>query len=64
MDAKTRLILLRLDAMERELQEIKRLLSPPTGREVKSLRGILGPVEFTDADFEEAKRSWSRHENI
>ena len=50
-------ILDRLETIEAEIAELKTQLSPRPTRTVKSLKGILGPVDFSEEDFEEAKRS-------
>jgi hypothetical protein len=55
-------VLARIDAMERELNEFRRRVLDPEAviRARASLYGILGDVEFSDAEIEDAKRSLLR----
>ncbi len=47
----------RVRAIEREVKELKKLVSGKPPRAAKSLFGILKGLEVTDEDIEEAKRS-------
>jgi hypothetical protein len=53
----------RLEHIEQELKQLRRLLSPPRGqrRKLLSLEGILKGVNFSEEDIERAKRSLSKH---
>ena len=47
----------RVRALEREVKDLKRLVSGKPPRAGKSLYGILKGLEVSDEDIEEAKRS-------
>lgn len=53
MDGKTAYILVRLEAIQREIEEMLKAEPKPT----KSLKGILKGMKVTDEDIEAAKRS-------
>ncbi len=51
----------RLDALERELAEIKTILSAPKSLRVVKLKGLLKGIRVTRKDLEEAKKSLFKH---
>ena len=53
-------VLQRIEALEAEIAELRKLLAGGRSGDIKSLEGILGPVDFSEDDFEEAKRSLSK----
>lgn len=57
-------ILKRLEAIERELAELRRRLQEPNGAKGEErdppLYGVLRGIEFSEDDFEDAKRSLFR----
>lgn len=57
MDAKMSVILVRLEAIQREIEEIKKTLKAESGPPKQSLYGILKGLEVTEEDIEAAKRS-------
>ena len=59
MDGKTTIILASLDAMERQIEQLRNLLGEPKVP-VSSLAGIWAGAEITDEDIEDAKRSWTK----
>jgi hypothetical protein len=57
MDVETSVILERLDAIQKEIEEIKKILRVESGKPQRSLYGILEGMKVTDEDIEAAKRS-------
>ena len=51
----------RLDAIERELAEIKAALSSSRNLKVVKLKGLWKGLKVDDEDIEEAKRSLFKH---
>ncbi len=57
MDGKTAYVLTRLEAIEQEIEEIRKLLAAEPEQPRPSLYGILKGLEISDEDIEAAKRS-------
>ncbi len=55
-------VLARIEAIERELNELRKQLAKPTAvvRKRKSLYGILGGVSFSEEEIDKTKRSLLR----
>jgi len=60
MDAKTTLIVQRIEGIRRELEQIKRLLLAHEKEPQVSLYGLWAGANISDEDIEEAKRSWHK----
>ena len=57
MDAKMSVILVRLEAIQQEIEEIKKMLKVEPRSFKKSLRGIWKGLEVSEEDIDAAKRS-------
>lgn len=57
MSDKSSYVIIRLEAIQKELEMLRRSLEVPGARKTVKLEGLWKGVEITEADLEKAKRS-------
>ena len=60
-DVSTKAIAVRLEAIEREIADLKqKLIAGTSASSVASLEGVWKDIHISDQEIEEVKRAWSK----
>ena len=57
MEGKTKYVVVRMKAIERELQSLRKCLQSPAQKKVVKIEGLWKGVDITEEDLHQAKRS-------